>query len=319
MLLSGIIKKKFDAVLGRYEEDPAQYYYSVKDFPDIKSKSFNINGSKGILKGYFYFYKNLNPDNIIIFDHGIGAGHNAYFKEIEYLARNGYTVYSYDHTGCVNSDGEGILGFAQGVNDLDHVLNGILQDKLFSNSKIKLVGHSWGGYNAMNVAQFHPEVTHVVSLAGFLSARSLIEQYLPNFVMRYSKEVMARERQINPEYADLDARNSMKKSNAALMHLQSTDDTKVEFELCYPLLYDALKGRAKTTFITVDHRCHDPQRTVNAAKANKTMLDELNTLRKKNKLETTLELKAFKDSYNWDIITEQDPDIWKKILLFLDE
>ena len=319
MLLSKVIKKKFDAVLGRYEEDPAQYYYTSNDFPDIKSEPFNVRGSHGILKGYFYFYKNISPDNLIIFDHGIGSGHRAYFKEIEYLAKNGYTVYSYDHTGCADSDGDGILGFAQGIDDLYIVLDTILKEDRFSNSRIKLIGHSWGGYNVMNVAQFYPAVTHVVSLAGFLSARSLIEQYLPNFVMRYSKEVMDRERHINPDYADLDARNSMKKSNAALLHLQSTDDIKVKFDLCYPLLYDALKGRPKTKFITVDHRGHEPNRTADAAMACRSMSDQLNALRKKNKLQTSTELEEFKKSQNWDLITEQDPIIWKKILLFLDE
>ena len=180
MLFSKIIKKKFDAVLGRYDGDPAIRYGELSDFPELKSQSFDIAGDNNVtLKGYFYFYDEMDPERLIVFDHGIGAGHLAYLREIEYLAKNGYTVYSYDHTGCVSTGGTGILGFAQGVNDLDHVLTALKNDARFANVPRKIMGHSWGGYSAMNVAALHPEVTHIVSFAGFLSAKSLVEQYIP--------------------------------------------------------------------------------------------------------------------------------------------
>ena len=318
MLFSKIMKKKFDEVLGRYDGDPACYYFSPKDFPDINVEPYDIPGDRGItLKGYFYYYNVLNPSKLVIFDHGIGAGHLAYFKEIEYLAKNGYTVYSYDHTGCVETGGNGILGFAQGVNDLDHVLATLKQDERFANVPFKLVGHSWGAYSAMNVVPFHPEVTHVVSLAGFLSAKALVEQYIPNMFMRYSPEVMDRERMNNPQYADLDARDSLKRSTCKLLHLQSHDDKKVTFELCTPLLEKALAGRHDTTFIKLDNRNHEPNHTKAAAVAYEKLVQDLAQARKKKKLSTPQEQKAFMQAQNWDAITEQDPEIWNKILDFL--
>ena len=318
MLFSNIIRKKFDAVLGRYDGAQAWYYFSPADFPDIRAERFDVKGNHGMLRGFFYFYGELSRDSLVIFDHGIGAGHLAYFREIEVLARHGYTVYAYDHTGCVNSDGPGILGFAQGANDLDRVITAIKKDTRFGDTPVKVIGHSWGGYAAMNVAPFHPEVTHVVSLAGFLSARALIEQYLPKFVMKYSAEVMDRERKNNPRFADLDARESMRKSNAALLHLQSRDDQKVKFELCTPLLAEALQGRERTQFITVDSRGHDPQRTDAAAAASAEMQKRMDTLIKKKKLGTESEKRMFRQAQNWDLITQQDPEIWEQILKFLD-
>ena len=318
MLLSGIIRKKFDAVLGRYDGDPAQHNFTAEDFPDLKAEPFDVRGSQGMLIGYLYYYGLPNRDRLIVFDHGIGAGHRAYLREIELLAQNGYTVYSYDHTGCVESDGPGILGFAQGVNDLDHVLTAIRQEPRLSGSGVRVIGHSWGGYSAMNAAALHPEVTHVVSLAGFLSARALVEQYLPDFAMKYSDEVMERERRINPEYADMDARESMKKSKAALLHIQSQDDPKVRFELSSQLLSDALPGRGKTIFIALDGRGHDPQRTRAAAAARTRMQTRLDTLRKKGKLEMPQEREKFRKSQDWDLITQQDELIWGRILEFLE-
>ena len=318
MLFSKIIKKKFDAVLGRYDGDPAYHYNSPSDFPDLKVQPFDIEGDRDIiLKGAFYYVDEFHPEKLIVFDHGIGAGHLAYLKEIDYLAKNGYTVFSYDHTGCVATGGTGILGFAQGINDLDHVLTALQQDPRFKTVPRKLIGHSWGGYACMNISAIHPEVTHVVSLAGFLSARSLIEQYIPKAFLKYSKEVMDRERQHNPSYADMDARESLLKSQAHLLHLQSMDDNKVKFELCYEPLSAALAGRPHTEFVVVDRKCHDPQRTEAAAAASKAMLNALQ--KQKKNLKTPTQQKEFQSAYDWNQITEQDPVIWQEILNFFEK
>ena len=319
MLFSKIIKKKFDAVLGRYDGDPALHYDAVSDFEGLQCQSYDIPGDRDItLKGFFYYYGEFRPEKLLVFDHGIGAGHLAYLKEIECLAKHGYTVYSYDHTGCVSTAGTGILGFAQGINDLDHVLTFLQKDSRFSSVPRKILGHSWGGYACMNAAALHPEVTHVVSLAGFLSAKALVEQYIPKAFLRYSPEVMDRERQHNPRYTDMDARESLKKTKAKLMHLQSRDDVMVKFDLCSGPMQEALAGRENTEFLFFDHRNHDPQRTEAAAAANAAMQKELNQLRKKKQLETPQQQEAFRKAHDWDLISQQDPEVWKQIFAFLE-
>ena len=318
MLLSRIIQKKFEAVWGRYDGNPACYYFSPKDFPDIRQETMHVQGDHGVtLKGSFYFYGSLRPDRLVVFDHGIGAGHLAYFREIELLAKNGYTVYSYDHTGCVETGGSGIGGFAQGVSDLDHVLGALMRDARFAGQSVRLVGHSWGGYSAMNAAGLHPEVTHVVSLAGFLSARSLIEQYLPKIVFRYLPEIMDTERDRNPAYADLDARESLKKSGAKFLYIQSPDDAMVRYDMAWQPLAEALSGRPDTEFITVEHRGHTPHYTGGAVGLLGRMNGELAALTRHRKLKTPEQQAAFRRAQNWEAITEQDPVIWQKIFVFL--
>ena len=127
---------------------------------------------------------------------------------------------------------------------------------------------------------------------------------------------MDRERIHNPEYADMDARESLKKSNAKLLYLQSEDDTKVKFQLGCKLLSEALEGRADTEFYIPDKRHHDPQRTERAAAADRAMLEDLNKIRKK--LNTKEKEEEFKEKYDWSIIREQDPVSWKKITDFLE-
>lgn len=338
MLFSNIIEKKFAEVLGRYEGNPEDYYFSPKDYPDIKCESYDIMGQSRAtieqpmkdkvlkvfvnkptkLKGYFYYYGDMDCDKLLVFDHGIGAGHLAYFKEIEFLASKGYTVYSYDHTGCVDSEGEGITGFAQGINDLDHVLDKLKSDERFKGKNIRLAGHSWGGYSAMNVAMFHPEVSHVVSLAGFVSAKSLIEQYIPRMFRRYSVEVMDRERKINPKFADLDARYSMKETDAKLFYIQSKDDSMVRYDRGYEVLKVALHDRENTVMISEDNKNHDPQCTVRAVAANTERIAKQEKLKKAKKLETKEQQDAYRASYDWEALSELDPKIWNQILEFLE-
>lgn len=316
MLFSKIIEKKFDAVLGRYDGEVGIKYPSQADFKELKYESYDILGDRNIsLKGFFYYYGEFNANNLIVFDHGIGAGHFAYLNEINYLAKNGFTVYAYDHSGCALTKGEGILGFAQGVNDLDHVLNALNEDPRFKGQQRKLIGHSWGAYSCMNVTMLHSEVSHVVSLAGFISAKSLVEQYIPKAFLKYSKEVMDRERMHNPKYANLDARVSIKNSKAKLLHLQSHDDIKVKFELGCAALQEALADRKDTKFIILDHHNHDPQRTIEAEVANKAMLEALNKQRKK--LNSQAAINDFQAEFDWNLIYKQDDEVWAKILKFL--
>ena len=337
MLLSKYIRKKFDEVLGRYEGNELDYYFSPKDFPDIKVKNFdvvsdykgvmktNVNNKemeikidkKATLKGNFYYYGELRTDEIIIFDHGIGAGHLAYFKEIELLARHGYTVYSYDHTGCVSSEGDGITSFSQGVHDLDNVINAIKNTDQFKDTTFKLVGHSWGGYSAMNVVVFQPKVTHVVSLAGFLSARALCSQYIPSFVQRYVKEVMDDERMKNPKYADLDAQYSLKESTAKLMYLQSKDDDMVKYNYAMEPLKSALGERKDTYFLSFENRRHDPYLTDRAVALDVERTEKQKKLKKAGKLSTEAEKNEFKNSYDPNALNELDPVVWEKIFEFL--
>ena len=338
MLLSNIIRKKFDAVLGRYDASLMDFYFSPKDFPNIKVESFNVKSQYKAtiktavnkeeismkvdrpvtLKGYFYYYDHLDADKLVIFDHGIGSGHLAYFKEIEMLAQHGYTVYSYDHTGCVDSEGDGITGFAQGVHDLDEVISAIKHDPRFKDKTFKLVGHSWGGYSAMNVVVFQPQVTHVVSLAGFISTEALCSQYIPNLLQRYVKEVMADEYEKNPKYADLKGPCTIKNVPVKFMHLQSKDDTMVKYNMSMVPLEEALKDRPNTKLVTFENKNHAPHLTERAVALDNERTKEMEKLKKEGKLNTKEEQMAFRDKYDWEILCEQDQKVWEDIFDFLD-
>ena len=114
MVFQGVIEKIYRGILfRRYEEHDTTKYFSASDFKDISSDPYEFKNCNGeTLRGAFYSSSNKIPGRIVIFEHGLGSGHRAYIREIVMLAEHGYTVFAYDRTGCVSSDGESIKGFA---------------------------------------------------------------------------------------------------------------------------------------------------------------------------------------------------------------
>ena len=150
-------------LFARYDENGTVFYFSAEDFPGLKKKSFDFKNIKGeTLRGYFYCYDDPIDKRLIVFEHGMGGGHRAYMKEIEMLARHGYTVYSYDKTGCMESEGDTTNGFAASLSDLNCCISALKAEENFSNFRISVVGHSWGAFAAMNICALHPNIAHIV-------------------------------------------------------------------------------------------------------------------------------------------------------------
>ena len=164
-------------VLTRFKDYGTIYYFSEKDFPGMKKIPFAFKGNIGQkLQGYFYSYEKPIPNKLIIFEHGMGGGHRSYFREIETLAKRGYMVFAYDHTGCMESEGENTRGFAQSLNDLDCCIKALKKVDFLKGFDISVMGHSWGGFSSMNIPALHPEISHVVAMSGFVNVSEIIRQ-----------------------------------------------------------------------------------------------------------------------------------------------
>ena len=320
MLLKNYEKKRFDKVLRvRYDRLAVCYYFSCTDCAKIKSENYDIQGDKGVnLRGYFYYYDKMDKSRIVIFEHGIAAGHNAYFKEIMKLARHGYTVYAYDHTGCGESGGDNIVGFSQSLNDLDHVVSALKSDPQFKDTTYSVVGHSWGGFSTLNISAIHPDITHLVVLAGFLSPKVVIKQNLKGIHAMYRDYIFSIEKELNPRYCEFDARESLMKSSSKLLAIYSDDDKLVKYRENFIPLKKALKDRENTTLITVHNKNHNPQYSAEGVKYLEKFNQSFFKLSKKKKLKTKEQQDYFKKQQNWQKITEQDEDVWNMIFNFLD-
>ena len=120
------------------------------------------------LQGYVYdLAERRRTKGLVIFSHGIFAGHQSYTTTLLDLVDRGYVVLGYDNTGCCESPGDGVNGLPQGPLDLECVLKYVDTDPELKDMPRFLFGHSWGGYSVCAVLQFYSKVKGVVSISGF--------------------------------------------------------------------------------------------------------------------------------------------------------
>ena len=299
----------------RQDGTPLLSYFSADDFPGLQHTPFDFLGNNGQkLQGYFYYYQNPRKDRLIIFDHGMGNGHVAYMKEIELIARRGYTVFTYDHTGCRESGGENIVGFAQSLCDLDYAVNAVRTVEGYKDALISVIGHSWGGFASLNIPALHPEIDSCVSLSGFICVEQIIAQFFSGILRFYRPSVLRLERDSNPMYSLIDARRSLEDTKTRILYIASDDDPTVKKKYHY----DSLVGHEKIELILLHGKKHNPNYS-DAAVAELTRMSDAMTegLKKKN-FNTPEDAEKFRTSWDWHKITEQDENVWNTIFEFLE-
>ena len=313
-LISGIFRRR---LLVRHDPDGSIFYFSPEDFA-LSYEPFDFRGHKGQrLSGFLYSKGEPKEDRLIVFDHGMGCGHKAYIREIATICERGYTVFAYDHTGTLNSEGESIGGFTQSLVDLDYAISALKAAGKADGKSIAVVGHSWGGFSTMNIAAHHPDITHIVSLSGFISARVMIE-YLLGKMAKYAPALFALEEESFGSYAYADARLSLKlaKDTKALIVHSADDKTCPVMHL--EKLRAALGEDANATFMPVDGKGHNPNFTRDAVLYKDEFFASLTRLKKKKRLATKEAREAFRDSWDWWRMTEQDGELWEKIFSFIE-
>lgn len=303
----------------RYDDTGAVFYFSVKDFPGLKKEEYSFKGSAGQrLQGYFYYYDAPVTDRIVVFDHGLGGGHRAYLKEIERLAKHGYPVFAYDHTGCMESEGENTNGLSQSLNDLNACITELKRIDRLKGRSFSVMGHSWGAFSAMNIVALHTDITHVVALSGFISVEQMLKQNFTGILAGYRKPMWELERRSNPDYVDFNAVESLKNTHAKVLLIHSADDKTVDAKYHFNLLKTALAGKKNIRLMEVQGKGHNPNYTEEAIKYKTAFFAALQKKRKQNALNTTEEKQAFVARFDWNKITEQDDAVWEKIFDHLD-
>ena len=294
------------------------FYFGPDDFPGLKSHAYCFKARAGHdLKGYFYHYDNPIPGRLVVFDHGMGNGHRAYMREIEMLCKAGFLVYSYDHTGCMASGGENCGGFAQSLSDLDCCLTALKQEETLKDYRISVMGHSWGGFSTMNIAALHPEITHVVSMSGFVSVQLMLEQSFTGLLKGYRGGIMELERQANSDYADFDARKSLKNTNAKVLLIYSADDQIVHNNVHFNALLKAVGSSKNVRFLLVRAKNHNPSYDADAVAYKDAFFAEYTKAAKKKLLEAPAQQQEFMSRYDWHRMTEQDDEVWNEIISHL--
>ena len=296
------------------------FYFGPEDFPGLQAHPYEFPAKAGhTLKGFFYHYEDPVPGRLIVFDHGMGNGHRAYMREIERLAKEGFLVFSYDHTGCMASGGESTNGFGQSLSDLDDCITAMKQIDTIKRRHIAVMGHSWGGFSTLNIAAFHPEISHVISMSGFVSIPLMLEQTFSGPLKCFRNVALELERRANPDYADLDARKAIWFSDAIFLLIYSADDKVVRKNPHYDILHNCFARRYNVKLLLVEGKGHNPGYTREAVAYKDAFFKDFQKAVRNKKLETPEQQKAFMARYDWKAMTEQDEYVWKEIVATLME
>ncbi len=322
LILRQIEKIYKNALLCRRDDDGTLFYFSVDDFPGLQRTAYSFKTKKGhTLRGYFYHYRDFSEydkNRLVIFEHGMGVGHRAYMKEIEMLASRGYLVYSYDHTGCTESEGEHIMGLSGSLADLDACITALKNDG-YAEEGISVVGHSWGGFSALNILAFHKNLRSIVAMSGFISLSDMQKQVVPGILAPFRSHLYEIERAMNPDYISSSAISVLTQTDRDVLVIHSLDDDTVSAKRHYLRLKSALSGKENVSFITLTDRGHNPNYTAEAVKYKAEFFRAHKKRIKKNLHKDKESQKVFLSSYDWHKITEQDKEIWRKIYDFLDK
>lgn len=301
----------YNTVYTRNDADGTLHYFSAADFAGLKAVPYSFRSSLGhTLNGFFYSYPDPIPGRLIVFDHGMGGGHTAYMKEIELLCRKGLMVLAYDHSGCMSSGGDTTGGFARSLRDLDDCLCSLQKMRGFEALDISVMGHSWGGFAAMNISAFHSEVRRIVAMSGFTSVQDIIGQNFKGLLKKTGQRLWQEAQQEDPRYACVTAAETLKKTSARVLLIHSEDDKMVSVQ-GFDKLRTSLDTRPNLTFLRVRRKGHNPNYTEAAVKYKNEFFSIYP--KEKKKLRTEEEKAAFVAAFDWHQMTEQDPLVWEHI------
>lgn len=313
------IEEKFNKlVYSRAERMPYVFLFSKDDFSGLNAQKFTVKSERGhTLVGCFYYYDSPKPNRLIVFEHGMFGGHLNYMREIEMLARGGYLVFAYDHTGCMESGGGDTGGFSGSLYDLDEIISALKAVDELKCYEISVVGHSWGGFSTLCISKFHPEIKKIVAISGFISPKDIIYQYMSGVAALYRKRIYEGELSKNSKYMSANAIEILGNSDTCALIIHSPNDNMVSYKKHFIKMKNAFSGKENISFLTVPNTYHNPTYTPEAVKAKRNFQAKLKKALKKNKLSTTEECERFVNSLDWYKITEQNEETWGRIYEFL--
>lgn len=307
----------------RCEGNSKLKYFTADDFEELESEKIEFKSNKGqTLRGYIYTNKNVNKYNgLIVFVHGMGAGHLSYTTEINTLAKSGFKVMSYDNTGTCLSDGKSLKGFFQSVLDLKHALNFIKENENLNKYDISLVGHSWGAYTVCQILQFDFKIKSVVAFSGPNNASNLICDLMGggkiNF--RFLKPFFDFNNLLT--FGKISLRNTidvLKDTNVPVLVLHGDSDATCSVKNSLIADTEIFKNKENIKTILYKDKYHNVYQTRESEKYLNEVFGKINELNKKYKgQELEEKIKPIYDGIDYEKITEEDEVVIKEIVTFL--
>lgn len=308
----------------RCEGNPNLKYFTAEDFEELDSKKIEFKSNKGqILRGFIYTNKNIKEyKGIVVFVHGMGAGHLSYTTEINTLAKAGFMVIGYDNTGTCTSEGKNLKGFFQSVIDLKYALRYINEDENLKKYKIALMGHSWGAYTVCQELQYSPNVNAVVAMSGFNNSSQIIcdsmkDMTKKNFI--FLKPFITILNLITFGTAGIkNTIDILKETKTQVLVLQGDSDTSVA--LSNSLISKDLEEKSNIKIILYKGKNHNVYQTLESEKYVTDTFSEIRNIGQKYKGKIPKEeCEKLYGNIDYKKITEEDIEVMNTIIKFLED
>ena len=295
----------------RYDKEVGIPYYSYKDFKDFKCEDNSFTNSYGInIRYFYYYYANYKTDKIILFCHGMGPGHTAYIAEIEALARRGYKVLTLDFAGCGESGGKYLGSLNKPTRDVIDLLN-----HLNLKEQIILMGHSMGGYTALNTLCLRKDITKVVAISPIIQIEPLLQlntksKFITKHLLRY-------ERKVDREIFDINIPKYLENTTDDVFAIQSKDDQMVPYGISLKVIEGIKNPHIKTK--RYEGRKHNPNYTDAAISYMDSVFGKYYALLNEKKIKTDEDrINYFKD-VSLAKLVEQDEQLFDEIVDFIEK
>ncbi len=310
--LSAFVNVMFKLALNkRGDGSPALRYLQAEDFVGLVGEPIKFNGNKKqVLRGYLYSNQQFKTfKELVIFTHGIGAGHTAYTTEINRLAKEGFLVLAFDYTGCALSSERAMKSLIQPLVDLDYAFSYIESRSDIKDLKRYIVGHSWGGYVAMSsVLLKKHRVDKVVSLSAFLSPSLVTIANRPALYPLYPFIYMHGFWRYG-RYATYNGVKALRKVKIPMLLIHGREDRVIKTKNSIDRFAKVAKAKANIELLYIEDRGHLPYLSKRAedylyqVQKDKAIYDRKNPV--------------LNYEINYELITEEDEGVMKKIVIFL--
>lgn len=305
-----LFRHAIKAIYGRrFDGAPSLPYARAKDF-GIEEKRFSFETDKHhILYGSKYFKKGVKPKALVVFFHGLGDGRASYVRSICQLANEGYLVYAYDNTGCMESEGNKIISLEHTIIDQEYFFKYLEEDPDSKGLKRYSVGHSWGGYGAAMSAKPEYKIEKIVDIAGFNDPLRLVSEKLPKWCHIFKPSIWLDLKCFTGKEGAQKTYQILQNSTAKVLYIQGDKDKDVTPGEGYEPLYALFKENKRFQFLYIPNRGHSVYKSKDAEEYVQKIMKEGIT-----------SLKSTKD-VEMDLIRATNPnkEIWDKIFIFLAE
>ncbi len=175
-----VINHYFGEVFSRSELKEYTPYIRYEDIKeDVPRYEISFNSHGTTLNGHIY---GNGDKGLVVAVHGLNSNEEETMDIIHYFCKEGWTVLSYNHSGCYLSEGDNQRGLAQSMIDLDSALTFCENDERLKSLPKVLVGHSMGGYAVCSVLNFEHDIKAVASFSGYNTPYEELCYFVRKFV-----------------------------------------------------------------------------------------------------------------------------------------